>query len=54
MDPALPFNSDFVTFEYETYVTATGDYFNESVPFGAIVDLKCFYTPSMIIEKYQI
>ena len=48
VDPNEPFNERYVTFNHETYVTAIGDYYNDTVNIGASVELKCFYDPSMI------
>ena len=47
VDPIEPFNEHYVTFNHETYVTASGDYYNDTVNIGASVELKCFYGPSM-------
>ena len=41
------FNDRYITFNHETYVTASGDYNNDTVNIGASVELNCFYGPSM-------
>ena len=49
VDPNETFNGRYITFKYETYVTASGDYYNDTVNIGASVELNCFYGPSMIL-----
>lgn len=46
VDPSLPFNEEYVTYEYESYVKATGHYINDSVPIGSKVNMTCLYSQS--------
>ncbi len=50
MDPAQPFNPMFVTQQFQSYVKASGDYVNGSVPIMSKVNLTCFFTGT----PYQI
>ena len=43
MDPEIIFNPLFVTHHFESYVQASGSYFNEIVPIGSNVNLTCFF-----------
>ena len=43
IDPEVPFNERFITNSFQSYVSATGDYYNDSLPYGSTVKISCFY-----------
>jgi len=43
LNPDLPFNSIYVTWQYQSYVKAIGNYENKSVPLGSSVNLSCYF-----------
>ena len=59
IDPTQPFNELYVTNQHISYVKASGHYLNESVPFGASVNLSCFYGKgkrfvSIYFQNYKV
>ena len=57
MDPELPFNELFATFQYYSYVKFTGSYVNYSLPLKSKVNMSCFYPGKNFynnLEKFYI
>ena len=44
MDPDLPFNPQYVTHQFDSYVVAAGDFFNTSVYLTSKVNLTCLFS----------